>query len=216
MARSRPRRYTGETSGWSATAHAPEPLPCIAMHKRTLALLLLLAGCAPAPAPETPAPSAQREQIQVTSDVLPTSNTREITVNAEVYTHTIAQPYDRAWAALSFVFQDLGLTLTGMNPATGTIQGEITRTRRPLGGKSLPQLLRCGETSAGPNAARYDINMTVVTRVTRKSETEADVATMVDAMAFPNATLGNAVRCVPTPTLAKLIAERVEAAAKAQ
>lgn len=186
------------------------------MLNRALPLFVLLAACAPAPSPETPAPSTRREQIQIGSDILPTSTTREITVADEMYAHTIDQPYERAWPAVSFVFQDLGLTLTGMNPATGTLQGEISRTRRPFGGKSLPQLLRCGETSAGPNAARYDINMTIVTRLTRKSEATTEVATLVDAVAVPNATMGNAVRCVPTPAIARLIADRVQAAAKNQ
>lgn len=186
------------------------------MLKHSLPLLLLVAACAPAPTPENPAPATRREQIQIGSDILPTSNTREITVAEETYAHTIDQPYDRAWAALSFVFQDLGLTLTGMNPASGTIQGEIVRTRRPFGGKSLAGLLRCGETAAGPNAARYDITMTIVTRVTRKSDAASDVATVVDAVALPNATMGNSVRCVPTPAIAKLIADRVQEAARTQ
>lgn len=176
------------------------------------AVVLVVACSAPPRSPDAPAPITRTDRIGLSAETMDIAG--EINVPDEVYTQPVAAASSRAFAALPGVFRELGLSVTTIDPATGLVKGEILRTRKPFGGKMLTQLLDCGTTSAGPTAARYNINMTITSRVSAVSETSADVATVVQAVALPSTTMGNSVRCRPAPAFAELIARRVTEATR--
>jgi hypothetical protein len=188
---------------------------------RSLALLSLsvsLAACAstssqntvPAGTP-TPDGSRTRDQVTVASDV-GGMVTREVVARNWVTTEQLTLPPDRVYTLLSGVFQGLGLTVIKLDPTTRAITGELVRSRRPFGGKPFVQLLDCGETAGVPIAGRYDINLTVMSKVNAVADGSA-MDTEVEAMATPNTTQGNQVRCRPNERISQIIAQRIRDAA---
>lgn len=154
------------------------------------------------------------DRVEVTID---TRNVgRDITVTDETFSQSVAVPPPRAFAVLPAVFRSLGLSVTALDSARGYVRGEVLRSRRAFGGKTMAQLLDCGSTPAGPTAARFSINLTVTSRALAVTEGSSEVATIVQAVAVPNTTSGGSVRCRPNRGIAEIVAERVRQAAIAR
>lgn len=181
------------------------------MTRRLVALLLAAAGCAGASSSAAERPAPVRDHVQVGD--WRGGIAREVHLTDETVRRSIPIAGDRALALLPAVFQDLGLAIKVVDPQAKLVRGELTRSRRPFGGRMYSQLLDCGSTAAGPNAARYAINLTVQSQVLAVSDSGTELGTVVQAVAIPDATGGNPVRCVPNDVIAEIVSERLAKAA---
>jgi hypothetical protein len=82
-------------------------------------------------------------------------------------------------------------------------------TARNLDGERMSHYLDCGRSNSGPRANLYDVTLTISTRVADSPDSEAVLATTVDAWAKPRMTNGNPVHCLSKTTLEQRLAEVV-------
>lgn len=176
------------------------------------ALVLSLAACSPGGSgtPATSAPAPKREELRIQGST--GSMETELNVTDAVVSNGVALAPDSAWRALPAVYRALGLSITRYDEATRTIGGERLRSRRSFGGKTLVQLLDCGDTGGMPNASRFDVSMSVATTV-GGSGTDATLATRVQASAAPSTTAGHPTRCTANGRIATIIADAVKGGA---
>ena len=131
---------------------------------------------------------------------------------------TLGLPADSVWGVLPGVFASLGMTITTLRPAEHVIGAEGMRVRRRLADAPLPQFLSCGGAPGMPNAERYDVRLSVVTRLERPEPSSrlTSVVTLVEATAREPGVSTGSVRCGSTGRLEDrifaLVRERLSAA----
>jgi hypothetical protein len=175
------------------------------------ALLLALAACAsPSSTHDAAAPAPVRDELRVRGNALLRVDT--YTPNVSV-SRALDVPVERAWAAIPGVLQGLGFEITQVDDSLRRITALRPRTRRAFGGKSHAQLLRCGDTGGRPNASIYDIELGVTTTLAAVGA-GTTLTTEVNAMAIPNTTSGNRLRCTAGPAIGEIIADALAEWAK--
>ena len=173
---------------------------------------LSLAACASSGTSATPSSGGSiSERVTLSTPSGSSAISSEIRGTASTALDTLAMSMDRAWALAPGVLQGLGLQVTRTDAATHTIEGQVTRTRRPFGGKALASLLDCGEVAGVPNASRSDVTMTVVATIQPLGE-RAALATEVRAVASPMSTSATPTRCMANGGIGDLLASRLATA----
>lgn len=122
-------------------------------------------------------------------------------------------PVDQVWAVLPQIYEELGVPLA-MHDAVGKRIGNSSFRARRIGGKRLSQYLRCGGSgpTATPNADRYQVTMSLTTRLSDASEGGTAISTVVGATARPRDVGGSVVNCASTGRLEEQISEMVKEA----
>lgn len=126
--------------------------------------------------------------------------------------HEVRGSMEAVWRVLPAVFDSLEIPVTDRQIATRTIGNSGVRLRGRLGDVSLSRYLDCGATSAGPNAATYEVHFQLQTVVQAGArEGTAQLNTIVQPMARPAAGEGEWVTCTSTGTLEARILELTKA-----
>ena len=173
---------------------------------------LSLAACASSGSTSTAGSGASvSDRVTLSTPSGSSTSSSEIHGTASTALDTLTMSSDRAWALAPGVLQGLGLQVTRVDPATRTIEGQISRTRRPFGGKALATLLDCGEVAGVPTASRSDVSMIVIATVQPLGE-RAALATEVRAVASPMSTGATPSRCMANGGIGDLLASRLATA----
>jgi hypothetical protein len=119
---------------------------------------------------------------------------------------TLAVSDDRVFAALPAVFSKLAVPLSVVDSSAKAMGALRVLVRRPISGQRLSLLLECGTGNFGPNAERYSVQLTLVSRAKAIDATHTEVLTMVRGDASPNG-LSTSVGCASTGRLEERFAE---------
>ena len=171
-------------------------------HAFTL-LSVLLAACASQRA-QSPDSGTTQRTVRVVGTEGTLSMATVATPNSAVA--ALDAPPDRVWALLPAVYQELGLDFTTLDPSRRLIGNDGLVVRRKLKDVPLTRYLNCGGGQEGPNAARYDVTMSIFTRLSPTSEGGTSVATMVGALARSPLFTNSVVNCSSTRRLEDRIA----------
>lgn len=125
----------------------------------------------------------------------------------------VAAPISKVWDAIPAIYDSLGIAPTTIDAGEHMFGNRGLQIRRHLGGVLLSRYLDCGSPQARPSADFYDVNLSVITQLTRVDSATTRVLTTVDAMARPVSFSGEYVRCATTGEIEARIARRIEAAA---
>ena len=177
----------------------------------TSAAAIVSLGCAASQG--VPAGSGvERVQIVHTvqgEDVVVT--TEEGTVTSE----PVDSPLPQVWAALWVAYAELGIPLAIRDTVRTEIGNTGFRPRR-IGGMRLSEYLECGRgITATPNADRYDVTVSLKTRLREAEGGGTVLTTELNATAKPRDVSTNAVRCSSKGTLESRIVEGVKGALRA-
>jgi hypothetical protein len=119
---------------------------------------------------------------------------------------TLAATDARVFAAMPAVFAKLAVPLTVIDSSAKAMGAVRVMTRRPVGGDRLSLLLECGTGNYGPNAERYSVQLTLVTRAIAIDSTHSELRTIVGGNASPNG-LSTSVACSSTGRLEERFAD---------
>jgi len=118
-------------------------------------------------------------------------------------------PVDQVWAVLPQIYEELGVPLAVHDSDAKAIGNSSFRVRR-IGGTRLSQYLRCGTgVTATPNADRYQVTISLTTRISEANEGGTAIRTVVGATARPRDVGGSVVNCASTGRLENRISEMV-------
>ena len=178
-------------------------------HATALLLPLTLAACAGSQAGPDPVPSASPTQTTTRIDT-EVGQVAFVATGERFDTSTeIDAPVDRVWAVLPAVYQELGVEYTTIESSSHRIGNSALLVRRQLGRTPLQRLLDCGTGQLGPNAASYQVAMSVFTQLAPAVGGGTTAVTNVEASARPVSLSGNPVTCGSTRLLEKQIATLV-------
>ena len=153
-----------------------------------LVVLLTTTSCAGSPPDSSEPERVTRLRTRIVGDVDMSS---DIGVGALV----VNAPEETVWDATVTLFEEFGLEVTRLEQANRTIGSSGRRTRR-LNGKRLSTYLDCGMSrTAGPNADRYDVAVSLTIQVSVETSRSARVRTTLQGRGRPRTSNGNAVLC---------------------
>ncbi len=185
------------------TRHSPGPSTTWRALAAMGAGLLLGAttGCASSPAPE-PADRGgpTRQVLRVGSAAV------EMHTEAGVGQSVIMAPSDKVWQVLPSVFEQLEIPITRRDSRVPEI-GNLGYWARRVEGRRMGNFVDCGTNLSGQLANLYEIQLSIVTRLSDGPEGTTVVTTTVDAYGQPRTTSGNQVHCQSRETLEKRVAE---------
>jgi len=124
---------------------------------------------------------------------------------------TVAVSSDKVWAVLIQVYADLGIPLTVADTQSHVIGALRVVQRKPVGGQRLSRLLECGESSYGPNAERYTVQLTALTNVQSVGDKVSTIDTRVGGIASPNG-INSSVKCASSGVLEGTVTSMVRKA----
>ena len=175
-------------------------------------LLFAFAGCATSSA----TPGLGRGDDQMVGVQGRSGAVSRVDVRTEDQTRAgnLAMDYERAWALLPTLLQDLGLSVGSIDPSTGRVSHRGERVRR-INGKRMSEYLDCGMGStAQPYANLYEVALGYEVVMRRSQRTGiVEVEMRVEATAKPQDVSGNALRCTSEGTLERLVFQRLQAGA---
>jgi hypothetical protein len=176
--------------------------------RRLLALSLtaIASGCTARA--EQPATADRASTIRIDGTNAASTGAASLDWHHEAGRHTATIPVsaDRAWPALSAAYEQIGLTVSSIDPGARRLGVDGERLRR-IDGRSVSAFFNCGG-DFGNDAARFNVFVTAHTRVAANPDGGSTLTTEVDAVAAASAS-GTRVRCVSTGLLERTIAERV-------
>jgi hypothetical protein len=121
----------------------------------------------------------------------------------------ILAPADAVWQAVALVYEELGIPLETIDPATRRIGNTSFVRSRQLGGRPLSAYLACGYDAVGsPVADSHRLQLEVMSQVVGRGE-ETDLTILVRGVALPGAASTNRVPCRTTGALEQRIANAV-------
>lgn len=124
-------------------------------------------------------------------------------------TARIAAPADAVWQAVAVAYEELGIPLETIDPATRRIGNTSFVRSRQLGGRPLSTFLACGYDATGtPVADSHRLQLHVMSEVVGHGE-ETDFTILVRAVGLPGAASTNRVPCRTTGALEQRIANAV-------
>ncbi len=115
------------------------------------------------------------------------------------------------WRVVGGVYAQLDIPVEHTNPPVMEIGNRGYRARR-VNGDRMNTFVDCGSDLSGPLANRYDITLSVVTRVTAKGEENSEILTTVDAYGRPTAVSGNPIHCQSRGILEQRVAQAIATA----
>jgi hypothetical protein len=119
-------------------------------------------------------------------------------------------PPEKAWEALIKIVADLGVEVSGTDPAAFALSNPDFSISRRLGDERLSRYLRCGNGITGPFADRYRIRMNFHSQITPGPDGTSVVETTIQAFGInPEGTSNTRVSCTSTHILESRIAEGV-------
>jgi hypothetical protein len=168
--------------------------------------LLGVFGCA-APVGTGSAPAPDR--ILATSDAGVVRDATRM-INPSVYVDV--RP-DSVFKLLPAVYHEVGIDISGWNPATGEMgNGDFSRTAT-LGGTVLHELIGCGTTMTGLAADSYHVQLSVISRVAAVGS-GSNVETVLTARAQDRGSSNGWTSCLTTGMLEtrinRLLAQKVK------
>jgi hypothetical protein len=119
---------------------------------------------------------------------------------------------DSAWKVLPAVYERLELPIHERDEASRRLGACWIRVRQRLSGAPLSRYLQCGELRAVPNADRMEIELLILSRVSRDAFGGAILSTFVLATAGESAGSSNRIWCLSTGALESRIRDAVQAA----
>jgi len=119
---------------------------------------------------------------------------------------------DSVWKVLPAVYARLELPIHERDEATRRLGACWIRVRQRLSGAPLSRYLQCGELRAVSNADRMEIELLVLSRVSRDAFGGAILSTFVLATAGESAGASNRMWCSSTGALESRIQEAVQRA----
>ncbi|MBX9929106.1 MAG: hypothetical protein K2X99_09355 [Gemmatimonadaceae bacterium] len=105
------------------------------------------------------------------------------------------------WKALPAAYDSVGITFGILDAARLSGGHSDLRPRRRLGKAALSTLLDCGSAQGAPSADSYDVRLSVLSQLTRVTDSTTTLSTLVQATARPISTAGDPVRCTTTGVL---------------
>jgi hypothetical protein len=129
--------------------------------------------------------------------------------NVQVVDHSV----DVLWKALPAVYEEMGISVTTVNPASKLIGADGVKLRKSLKGVPLSRYFDCGQTQIGPNADDYEITLTLLTRLMPASAGSSKVEVTTVVTARPVARRQNPVNCVNLGNLDSKFLAALKAAA---
>lgn len=109
--------------------------------------------------------------------------------------HVIGHPVDRTWGALKAVFDSLEIPRDNLDDVQHVIGHSGTKAYRKLGIIPLTRIIDCGSTQGAPSADTYDVQIAVLTHLTRDKSGMTAMTTTVEAVGRPMAFSSEYVRC---------------------
>jgi hypothetical protein len=182
----------------------------------TIVGLLAVVGCA-APG-VNPSTSPTPETVRVATSGIGGSTTNLMaSVSNAPSANGGAVPFaaDRVWGVMRAVFDSLAIPVTSVDQASMTIANSNIRLKRQLAGVALSKYVNCGNTQGFPSADTYEVFLSIATKVTASSASQAEVWTTITGQARPITFNGEAVRCTSMTTLEKRILTLVNTLLKA-
>jgi hypothetical protein len=171
----------------------------------TMLPLVVLVACSPTPGAMAPSPEPDvRLSTPQGSHVISTGGTVIRGVA------NIEAGIDRVWDGMRVAYDSLAIPLTVFDASTHTIGNEGLKARRRIGKSRISEYLNCGNGEGGPSADMYDVNLSVVTRLTTNADAGTTVTTTVDAVAKPANFSGENIRCGTTGELEKRLVKITE------
>ncbi len=169
------------------------------------AIAIVLAGCATAGGTQS---GSEPERVTVISSGLTELEVR--TTDAGTGGYHSGAPVEHVWAVLPQVYEELGVQLAVHDSVSRRIGNTGFRPRR-LGDARLSQYLRCGTSiTATPNADRYQVQVSLITRLSDSGDGGTTIATFLSATARPRDVGGSTVNCASTGRLEERVAEMVD------
>ena len=175
---------------------------------RGFLFVLLSLGCATSPGTQANVP---QERVTVVTAGLGAMEVRSTAEAAGTY--WADAPIDQVWAVLPQIYEELGVPLAVHDSIGKRIGNSSFRVRR-VDGTRLSRYLRCGGSgaTATPNADRYQVTMSLTTRLSDADEGGTAISTVVGATAKPRDVGGSVVNCASTGRLEERISEMVKEA----
>ena len=122
----------------------------------------------------------------------------------------------RAWAALPAAFAELGLEINFREPETLRVGTCYQKVRLRLGKEPLSNFVECGDSRGMPNADRYEVALTVLTKVEVTGEQAAKLYTFVLGVGLDaSGAIRDRLWCYSKGVLEKRIRNLVEERARA-
>lgn len=173
-----------------------------------LVFVLLSLGCATSPGTQANVP---QERVTVVTAGLGAMNVHSTADAAGTY--WADAPIDQVWTVLPQIYEELGVQLA-VHDSVGKRIGNASFRVRRIGGTRLSQYLRCGGSgaTATPNADRYQVTMSLTTRLSEAPEGGTGIVTLLGASARPRDVGGTVVNCASTGRLEERISEMVSEA----
>jgi len=155
---------------------------------------VLVASCAsPASRPGVPVPT--RAVVRVSG-----YEHAELWDEKDQSSITLPVSLAEAWEALPDVYMGLEIPLTQRTPGDLTLGNPGFETRS-IAGESMSHYVDCGTSLSGVIANRYDVTLSLLTRVQAGPEGGARITTVLEAWAEPRVTRGDPVHCRSKGTL---------------
>jgi hypothetical protein len=166
------------------------------MRRSHFALAALLPFCSACGAKSTdlsPVGTGSRRVTVVTAAGTQSISTRQDdAASVQVVDHSV----DALWKVLPAVYEEMGLSVTTVNPAQKLIGSDNIKLRKSLKGTPLSRYFDCGQTQIGPNADDYEISLTMLTRLVAASAGSSKVELTTIVSARPVARRQNPQNCV--------------------
>lgn len=113
----------------------------------------------------------------------------------DLYVDTLWVPLDRVWRVMPAVYNALEIQITTFDAEKNTIGNAGMKVYRRLGKTPLTRYLDCGRTQIGQSAESYDIQMSVLTRLTPVDSGRTVVSTNIEAAGRPMQFAGGETQC---------------------
>jgi hypothetical protein len=123
----------------------------------------------------------------------------------------LAYPIDRVWDALKVVYDSLEIPKDNLDDVQHVIGHSGVKAHRRLGTIPLMRIIDCGSTQGTPSADSYDIQIAVLTHLTRGEGGLTNATTRVEAVGRPMAFAGEYVRCTTKGVLETMLVDAVKA-----
>ncbi len=168
---------------------------------------LWLGGCASAGAP-TPEMAAGRGTIFTDPNVPTMYADRPV-----ASTNTVPKPPEVVWQAVRLAYADIGVPITLDNPASQQLGNPDFYRSRTFAGRRMPELLSCGNSLTGPNAASFRIFMSLLTTVKADGKGGSTVGVLLSASArdVAGGTSSDRLPCGSSGVLELLMLEKISA-----
>lgn len=165
-----------------------------------------LAACASANPSTERTPTPQTVRV-VGAGGMATS--AQIVSNDEAVATTLPITVEQGWRVLPAVYEAVGIPIMTADAARHAVGNDGYDLRRQLGKTPLSRYIDCGQTQIGSSADTYQVHLAVHTQIAAGASGNAQVSTLVEAMAKPVTFNQDYSRCTSTGRLEQRIADEI-------